>query len=208
MSRERLAALAEACEQIYAMQFNKHYCRSDAYRRHPKWDKAWAKLAALLVEQRIRNIFAFIAVQFAPGERLIVPTPIQCCGARALERWRRYADDADNRRIKATAQLRAHIRDVQTYLERLEATVAGRGWTESQLRHSVLADNTNNLTPLFRYCLGVREKLPGVARYYREPAFHQYLMMHEEYDAIWPAGWITEEFRRAAQRWLRMAEAR
>jgi hypothetical protein len=57
-----------------------------------------------------------------------------------------------------------------------------------------LADDTVNLSPLYRYCVAVGENLPKHMKIFKSMALRQYVVAQDLYDEVW-GGWIPEHLK-------------
>ncbi len=202
--RSRLEEIADAAKRVYALEYSCQLSLPTSYQPSKKWDKTWPKLAQFVADNRVRNLYGFITVQFAPCERPLLPTPQQCYGPVALSRWLKHEEIADERQYLLADAFWSQRRLVAAAHK--QAWLMAPDWTRQEIEQCVIGDDTNQLTPLFRYSLASALGNNALAGHYLERALRQYLASPQDYDESWPASWIPQELRRLAAYWLGLTE--
>ena len=160
----------------------------------------WQKMAQFMLTNRISNYLAFISQQFqALGNGATCPSPTHVFGPATLARWK-----GDRERVpkaRAAAKLDLHLLKATTGRALLEAKSFARvgHWAAEVVDDYVLLDTENELTPLFRVCLGAKLGKSDVVDDFFDRAVIEYLFSQEALDQEW-GDLIPDEIRVAAER--------
>ena len=166
------------------------------YEPGPQWDKAWERMVTFFFKHQIDNWRAFIHVQFTSHANLsCCPTPQQCYGPKALERWHRRRP----REAQIALDLKLQLDTLHDQIRHWK--VLQPDWEGRRVDHLVLTDERNGLMPLMRYCVAYKAGYPQIARQFFCRARTQYMFAQDLYDRTWTS-WITDELRQAARLFL------
>lgn len=146
------------------------------------------KLAQLFVDRQIVDYRTYLYVQFeARANKHIAPTPKQCCGPVALQKWLRFAGDMGpvTEQLATALQIQKKTFNLELILAEDMALDADPPRTREQIVASVLWNDSLQLSGLFRYGAACAANLPEVAATYRDRAYLQYLFAKKAYDKVW-----------------------
>ncbi len=210
--------IAEKIVQQYAEIIRSEYCaaRNKWHREHerkktnwgatllPKYDggtdssgrehqSLWRRAAVFVIQHRL-NPGRFVRAQFAI--RLSKPIePTQLLNVRAVELYEAQ-EQIDSSEI---ARL-FHMQKEQALVEmdKLKPCRASRGWTDVDIRRSVIGNGMIPLSALFRYCIARKEGDDDLADAFYAEALIQFLSQPDDYERIW-IGWLPNEIRMHAR---------
>ena len=166
-----------------------------------RWRGAFRNMARSFVRNEIMEYQAYIHLQFESRKMTrIPPTPKQCYGKVAHERWQEFQRDSSENADRLKVALRNQQELLLGESVGLRETVAelSRTWAEDEIRSYILLDATLELSALFRYGVALESDLHHVADAFRERALLQYMFARSAYDDAW-GDRIPPDLRRAAK---------
>lgn len=209
--RRRLHPLARLVRQHYILQ-HRHYVETHGggpcnYGQHPmpRWDggvdsagrkyrPVWYGIVRYALENGVSPL-TLIRETFRSWRSATPPYPNMFTNPAALSRARAatgaYQDVRDNLRL-------AH--DIFRAAATTNHLVYGLDLERAARR--ALHDTYNDLTALYRYCMGVKGEAADVAERFHEAALTEYIIDRQAYDAAW-GDLIPEPLRRAGDRFYR-----
>jgi hypothetical protein len=185
--------------------------RTRPYEVHPKWDgkvsrrkprqkppaPIWPKIAKFILEHGldlagyIRQMFLITSLK---GGR---PDPNQLLGEAALTAFSKFGEVG----LTVAAASRELVSERQALLSRVSVLAERPDATAGWIRNNVMMDENVPLSALFRYSVGVQEKLQEpVVRYWRF-ALVQYFQGMDAYDRGW-GDLVPKAFREEARRYF------
>ena len=167
----KAAYVREKCRWV---AFRKGY--ELAYQLPERFEKCWPKLAGIIEQHRL-PVVAYIHAQFHGGR---VPEPNMLTTEQALEKFYRFATQLQH---GLAARLQA-----ETLAFEVAVTTARAAFPSHPLPalwQRSLLDDTVQLSPLFRYCVGYAEGFADVCAEYGRSALDQYLTFPSAYDEQW-----------------------
>ncbi len=158
----------------------------------------WQRMAAFMLDNRIDNYRAFLHLQFELlGRGACCPPPRQCFGPAALRRWKEDLNGSAQAEEDMAYELEFQKGRLLSELAEAAGMASEMEWTADDVDCSVLLDDDNELSPLFRYCAAMKSLRPEIAKFYVEDAMTEYLLGKERYDKVW-GDLITTELREVA----------
>jgi hypothetical protein len=161
------------------------------------WEKSWHRMADFMLKHRIDNYYRFMHVQFmSHGNLGKAPTPRECYGKKALERWKAAINPAlVKREIRLAFE---HQIDVMKHAV-IDQRMSIHKRENREISKLVLLDVENGLTALFRYCAAMKTQPQHteIAELYYDSALFQYLLSPDEYEELWK-DFLPEHFKREA----------
>lgn len=196
----RLLDLAEAIRSRYFVEMRVRSERSGRKVVLPRDENAdWLGAAAFVDRNQLPMAqWVHYVVQ---GQR--VPRPQNLQSSRLLQRFQASAlERRQEASLRARVEFDGDRERVADELDCLRAAVESGElrMTRRELLLNVVGNNGIELSPLFRYCWCVEQKLE-LAKDFFMPAMRQYTLCPEEYDEVM-GGWIPEDFREKARRFV------
>jgi hypothetical protein len=147
----------------------------------------WPSILKFLRANKIDNFEGFITAQFQyiPGlsSQWQVPKPTVLKNDRALTNYINYSTEALNVFRRAlTTQL--NIFDGEQ-LAAIKRTDPNTPYLPAHFWLMVLRDTSNELTPLFRYCIGVAQQFGEIINAFEASSLTQFLLDPTSYKTYW-----------------------
>lgn len=146
---------------------------------------AWAVLLQFIVDNQCSNIEGYITAQFqmqaANYQHWDIPEPNKMRNDKALANYSAYLKDVE-RSLPRALITQCNIFDAQ----QLDKQERMPGLPQRDYWQLVLEDTTNDLMPLFRYCVVKAENLHLMLSY-QMPALNQLLLDPNSYQTYWKA---------------------
>lgn len=145
----------------------------DAYGRHHRC--VWPRMAQFFIEQHISPP-AYINVQFGYRRGQTPPTPTMMMSAKSLEQYKAFA------RSEVARQRESWVRWCQMFIT---ATVITRlsypnATPERLASLTLLGNQFDSASALFKYCLAAKAGLESVAAAYHDDALLQYVFQRQQ----------------------------
>jgi hypothetical protein len=149
----------------------------------------WKRIAKFCLRNKVDH-FDYVQHIFTSPAAYRAPQPNQLLGDNYLRSFQKACCGVGNR-----SRLR-HIREAYEWqLSRLQEKIydwedvvehdTERTYSAASIQRAILGDNELGLTPLFRFCLAMKQGLEDVADYYYGSAILQYLRFPREYRKVW-----------------------
>jgi hypothetical protein len=204
LSRARLASMVRA---VYIQQRQQHDAKMSGvlkeYRPGAKWDGGsgsdgrtylpiWPKITQRLLDEEINPIRAVFALFAACDTQRDSPAPNWLLSPKWLERLRAPLSEDDVDRIRSAVQ--SEKDQLTTYLHSTLCEFDDMEMSKTDKLLMALTNAKAGWSPLLRYALAVREKLPLVAKQFKDAATLQYLMAIDVYNELY-GDMIPKELR-------------
>ena len=147
----------------------------------------WPSILKFLRTNKIDNFEGFITAQFQyiPGlsSQWHVPKPNELKSDRALTNYINYSIEVGNVFKRAlTTQLNIFDGEQLAFIKRADPNTP---YLPAHFWLMVLRDTSNELTPLFRYCIGVAQQFDEIINAFEVSALTQFLLDPIAYDMYW-----------------------
>lgn len=192
LSRARLAAMVRA---VYIQQRQRHDAKMSGvltkYVPAARWDGGrggdgrdyvpiWPKITQRLLDEEINPIRAVFALFAACGTKREAPPPNWLLSNKWMPQLRADMSEDEVDRIRSSVQ--SEKDQLTTYLHSTLCEYTDMDMSSQDKLVLALMNRKASWSPLLRYTLAVKEKLPEVAKQYKDAATLQYLMAIDVYD--------------------------
>ena len=196
---------------VYIQQRQRHDAKMTGvlapYKPAPRWDGGrsaggqefqpiWPKITQRLLDEEINPIRAVFALFAANETKMEAPPPNWLLSGKWMDRLRAPLSDDEQDRIRASVQ--SEKDQLSTYLHSTMCEYDDMDMSAQDKLLLALMNQKTSWSPLLRYTLAVREKLPDVAKDYKDAAMLQYLMAIDVYDEMY-GEMIPKEMRNVGQ---------
>ena len=196
---------------VYIQQRQRHDAKMTGvlapYHPAPRWDGGcsgdgrqhqpiWPKITQRLLDEEINPIRAVFALFAACDTKMEAPPPNFLLSSKWMPCFKAPLSEDEQDRIRSSVQ--SEKDQLTTYLHSTMCEYDDMDMSDQDKLMLALANQKTSWSPLLRYTLAVREKLPQVAKDYKDAAMLQYLMAIDVYNEMY-GDMIPKEMRNVGQ---------